>query len=352
MDFNLDELLKQQKENEDAKAMLDVAGSIGQSLSNVPSAADLMIGKKTYDPNVKSVTDSLKGMYKDPLADKMKEIQAKGAFNQLSQNEQMNDPNSEASTRYGQMLGGFMPQLQPYLKGRSQKEIETLLPMMTEKLKADRDWQNQLELKKMDQSFRDKESRQNFQNELSRDQFKSLLEQNKHASPDQKLKALSGTDKARFDNAMMTLKALDDMGAALDKGDNTFSLVGDNDYTAASRRATEAYGRMQSGGAINKDEEARFEKTLPRSTDDKEMQRKKILTQRDEMISRLKTLGFTPNDVGYTLRDFEYGKNKTEPISQPTGAENSKAMKWAMENPKDPRAIEILKRLGIKVGGK
>lgn len=126
-------------------------------------------------------------------------------------------------------------------------------------------------------------------------------------APEERIKNLSGTDKARYDNALMTLKGIDDMGTALDNGQNTFSTIGDNDYTAAARRATEAYGRMQSGGAINKEEEKRFEKTLPGTTDSKEMQRKKLITQRDEMVSRLKTLGFTPEEAGYQPRDFKYG---------------------------------------------
>lgn len=129
-------------------------------------------------------------------------------------------------------------------------------------------------------------------------------------SPEERQKNLNSSDKARFDNALMALKGLDDMGAALDSGQNTFSLVGDNDYTAASRRATEAYGRMQSGGAINKEEEKRFEATLPKTSDAKEMQRNKILKQRDEMISRLKTLGFTPEQVGYEPKSFSYGSPK------------------------------------------
>ena len=132
----------------------------------------------------------------------------------------------------------------------------------------------------------------------------------KKNSPEERVKGLSGIDKARYDNALMALKGLDEMGTALDNGQNTFSMIGDNDYTAASRRATEAYGRMQSGGAINKDEEARFEKTLPRITDSKDIQRKKLLTQKDEMISRLKTLGFTPEQVGYEPRSFNYGAPK------------------------------------------
>lgn len=127
-----------------------------------------------------------------------------------------------------------------------------------------------------------------------------------------KLTKLSSGDKSRLDNAMMALKALDEMGQALDAGENTFSLVGDNPYTAAERRATEAYGRMQSGGAINKDEEKRFSKTLPQYTENPQIQRQKLITQKNEMISRLKTLGFSPQDLGYEPKEFSYGKSEKQ----------------------------------------
>lgn len=129
-------------------------------------------------------------------------------------------------------------------------------------------------------------------------------------APEERIKNLSGTDKARFDNARMAAQALDEMDAALANGDNTFSLIGDSAYTAAARRATEAYGRMQSGGAINKEEEARFEKTLPRPADSVEIQRQKLIKQKQEMVSRLKTLGFTPEQVDVNTSEYRYGAKK------------------------------------------
>lgn len=177
---------------------------------------------------------------------------------------------------------------------------------------------------------------------------KLQAEQKKKADPTERLKALSGTDKARFDNALMVAKAIDEMGASLDNGEDTFSLVGDNNYTEAERKAAEAYGRMQSGGAINKEEEERFLKMLPRATDSKEIQRKKLLSQRDEMISRLKTLGFTPEEAGYQATEFKYGKSE----AQRDPKKDEEAVKWALANPGDPRAVKIMEKNGVKVGGR
>jgi len=105
---------------------------------------------------------------------------------------------------------------------------------------------------------------------------------------------------------------------------------------------------MQSGGAINKEEEARFLKMLPGITDSKEMQRQKLTGQRDEMMSRLKTLGFTPQEAGYTPTEFKYGASETPKDPK----KDSEAVQWALANPNDPRALKIMEKNGVKVGGR
>jgi len=149
--------------------------------------------------------------------------------------------------------------------------------------------------RKEDQSFEMQKERAKQGFEMQ----KELKKEQEKLNPEKRLASMSGTDKARFDNAMMVLKSIDDMSGALGKGSNTFSIIGDNPYTEAERRAAEAFGRMQSGGAINKDEEERFLKMLPRATDSAQMQKQKLENQKNEMISRLKTLGFTPEEAGY-----------------------------------------------------
>ncbi len=199
-----------------------------------------------------------------------------------------NDPNSQKSVNFRNQVESMMPLI---AKAYGPKWATV----------AAADGPNLFNLQKMQDA--QNETKMRYQGQ--RQEKQELLAQKN--SPEGRLKALSGTDKARYDNALMALKGIDDMAAALDNGQNTFSVVGDNDYTAASRRATEAYGRMQSGGAINKEEESRFEKTLPGLTDSKEIQRKKLMAQKAEMISRLKTLGFTPEQAGYEPKDFKYG---------------------------------------------
>jgi hypothetical protein len=63
-------------------------------------------------------------------------------------------------------------------------------------------------------------------------------------------------------------------------------LVGDNVFTEALRDAAENYGRMQSGGAINKDEEKRFLAKVYKMGDSREDILRKIKQFQKEMKGR------------------------------------------------------------------
>ncbi len=117
-------------------------------------------------------------------------------------------------------------------------------------------------------------------------------------SVDQRKVKLSGSDKQRFDNAVGVTKALEGIASALGSGENTFSMVGDNNFTIAAAKAAEMFGRMQSGGAINKQEEERFMGMLPKMWDSAEIQQKKLTDLQDMMKDRIGTLGFTLDEVG------------------------------------------------------
>lgn len=125
------------------------------------------------------------------------------------------------------------------------------------------------------------------QDKLNWEKQKSILESTKKNTA----AGLNSSDKQRYDNINMAIKGIDGMSSALTNGDNTFTLWGDNDFTANRNRAVEAIGRMQSGGAIGKEEQVRFEKMLPTAFDDAEMQQSKLQAIKDEMNSRFETMG-------------------------------------------------------------
>lgn len=177
-------------------------------------------------------------------------------------------------------------------------------------------------------------------------------------SADQRLAKLSGSDKARYDNVRMGLDSVAGMSNALKSGDNTFSVIGDNDFTISRRTFEEALGRMQSGGAINSDEEKRFRAMLPSMTDSAEIQQKKLASLQSEMNSRLATLGFKPEEVGsnesaraVTQKSSDPNAGVVKNANAATGvpsSEDLQAFKWARDNPNDPRSKAILQTLRVK----
>lgn len=131
-----------------------------------------------------------------------------------------------------------------------------------------------------------------------RDMQRQAQEADLAKTPEGRMQKLSGTDKARLDNAKLGLIATQGMASALKSGQNTFSLVGDNDFTQQRTLFEEALGRMQSGGAISLAEENRFKKMAPTVFDSPQMQQKKLEQLQSEMASRISTLGFTPQQLG------------------------------------------------------
>ncbi len=131
---------------------------------------------------------------------------------------------------------------------------------------------------------------------------RSKLAQEKADKP----KPLPASEQARMDNATMGLAAIEDMTKAHAAGDNTFSIIGDNDYTQARTRFEEAIGRMQSGGAINDDEAKRFRGMAPTSWDSAPMQKKKLQDMANEMANRVRSMGLDPDQVMAARKSHNY----------------------------------------------
>jgi hypothetical protein len=168
---------------------------------------------------------------------------------------------------------------------------------------------------------------------------------------------LGSDGKQRLDNAKLGLVSVQGMADALNAGNNTFSFVGDNDFTQQRALFEESLGRMQSGGAISKEEENRFKKMAPTFWDSPEMRTKKLANLQQEFSARIGTLGFQPEELGIQKTDvalkppawtggFSTPQANAAPVKQPS-AEDIQALEWAKANPKDPRASAIMKANGL-----
>lgn len=191
-----------------------------------------------------------------------------------------------------------------------------------------------------------KEKMLDAQNEIRAE--KERLRTEKEAllqSPEGRLKHLNGTEKTRFDNVTMGLGALKQLDDAMKEGTSRVSLIGDNPFTVARGQWEEAIGRMQSGGAINKDEEKRFRALIPTATDDEQTSQTKMQTMKGLMTQRLRTLGFKPEDL--SALGMEPGKLGLLQKEGALSPEDQEAITWAKKNPNDPLAAEIFKLHGM-----
>lgn len=118
-------------------------------------------------------------------------------------------------------------------------------------------------------------------------------------STEGKIAKLSKEKQDSLYKAKEALQGVQGMAQALiGNGQNTFSMVGSNDFTRNSSMFEEALGRMQSGGAITSDEVKNFMKMRPTAADSSEQQKKKLIQLESMMQDRLKIMGFQPEDLG------------------------------------------------------
>ncbi len=244
------------------------------------------------------------------------------------------------------------------------------------RMQEDRQFERELTLSKLDQEDLDRKQKQDMlsrsmsredqqlalqrkslENQMGKEKFDQFIdlqklqqEQDKlkkDTSPQMRLTKLGAEDKKRLDNVELGKQAINRMAEALSKGQNTFSLVGDNDFTLARTQWEEAFGRMQSGGAISEKEEKRFRQLMPTATDSREIQASKLRQLSQEMDSRLSKFGLKPQDLpNYYDPNFEGNVQK---YTAGTISGMSKAAAANVRAKKDPSQMtkeELLMELG------
>jgi hypothetical protein len=140
----------------------------------------------------------------------------------------------------------------------------------------------------------------------SKKEAKALKKEEEAKSLKGRMKALSGENRKRFDSIRMGLNAADDLREALDNGADRFSVLGDNDFTAARAFWTDSISRMQSGAALTEEEASRFEAMAPTKTDSHDQVQKKLDRIENFMAGRLESMGFETGEI----RDFRKGVSK------------------------------------------
>lgn len=199
--------------------------------------------------------------------------------------------------------------------------------------------------------------------ELARENLES---KRREKTPEGKIEKLSGEARSRFDNVTGGISALRDMKAAYmakprtglaDKLDlANVPLRGDTPYTEASNRFDEMLGRMQSGGAIGKEELKSFQKLRPQITDSPEIAQTKFDKMEELLSGRLKSFGLdesSAESMGFLkpkqglIAPKEGLINQEKKAVQPS-PDDIEAMNWLKQNPNDPMAAQIKMQLEKK----
>lgn len=119
-------------------------------------------------------------------------------------------------------------------------------------------------------------------------------------------------------NAVMGMQQALDSGVTPKYIDPSTPLVGrfisDDPFTSNQRAAAEMFGRLQSGGAINKDEEARFVAMGPRPGDNPVVAKAKLESQKKALEDRLRIMGVTPEVLA------QAGVQRRSSVAQPNQA--------------------------------
>lgn len=203
---------------------------------------------------------------------------------------------------------------------------------------------------------------------IQEERYRKMLEDRekkaREQTPQGKVEALSGEQKKRFDLSRQGLAATTKMEKFFDNNMDRwdrFKLIGDNDFTTAQREWEEAIGRMQSGGAINKEEGDRFRAMAPTLLDSPDTVKKKLISMRQTMQERLGSFGMSKEDLPklmgaegieyqYTPSGLLLDKNQQTSTNQQKqlSQQDQEAISWAQQNPNDPRAKEILKQNGVQ----
>jgi hypothetical protein len=206
------------------------------------------------------------------------------------------DPNSPASVMYQGLAKKLRPEQD--FTGKSATEIKSLLDPMKQiytvdeqskaKTEAAQRYKEGMEASARERSLtRADAAAERAADRAERRRERELDREDKRAET-AKPKPLTAEQQGKADNVRMAATAVEDMATALDAGEDTFKVFGDNNFTEARRRFQESLGRLQSGGAIGKDEEARFADMAPKWNDSPEMRQRKLQKLRDELSQRAK----------------------------------------------------------------
>lgn len=162
----------------------------------------------------------------------------------------------------------------------------------------------------------------------AKEALKADIEKQKRNDPNYKLEQMGAEAKGKVGSIVSGLQALQGIAKAVGEGqqpeyiDANTPLIGgllsDTDISRNQRVLSEVVGRLQSGGAINKDEGERFVALGPRPGDSPSVQRKKIQDQMSFLSNKLNAYGLKEEDLPKVGFDYTPQNLKQLASSKPS----------------------------------
>lgn len=206
-------------------------------------------------------------------------------------------------------------QLQPLLASGDLTGIGDILQSapVNERFKAEQDRLSRaqqlqdLQAQKLQQDIRQSSLPFSQTREGQKLAFTESIKKQQEATPKARLEKQGAEARNKIGSIATGLQALDTLGKSIESGytpsyidANTpviGGLISDNPLTESQRIISEVVGRLQSGGAINKEEEKRFMALGPRPGDSPERAKAKIEQQRDFLNNKLAAFGFKGEEL-------------------------------------------------------
>jgi hypothetical protein len=355
-EFN--KLKERQVQSELFKGVLSGAGNMLQSQANIPSSYEYLYKKVGNPEDFKGTFDKAAGAVSDPMATAKKaqeylKMKREGRAGERAETQAAddNDAKSDTSTALADQVAGVFPQFAPYVKGKSAAQIREMMPILTQKARGDEDRSlraQEMQLRNADRAetradrrLKEDEAKNNRelkQKELSAVQAKQrgLYEMGKRAE-EQFGKAV--VDKNEYDPTSV--------GQIIDNSDWAPNILKNNkaiEAQSAQESWIESFLRDASGAAIANHERGAYKKIyFPQPGDPPDVVANKAALRAQKMDSARIAAGV---ETGHGPSDGPM-QAKARPNVAPASPKDQKAMQWALSNPADPRAKEILDRLGV-----
>lgn len=364
MDLDLEKLKQESEEAQNKKGLLGVLGNVAQGFSDVPSAYQLLKGGKSTGPNIKGVLDSVAGSIGDPVEKQMKTYamykaakEQKDMERKTAEESALDDAESTL-TKAWRAAGINQGYLKPdEASGMTARQIQEARKANADKLDMDKikaksqiDFGNAVRLKQLDQKG-DMERILAEQRNKNSDGFKAL---DKDFAKDHNDWTSGGAESAR-----MEIQKLKDVANSLEKGNlTTGGLTGKFPDMMTSDAVLKARADVNStvmnslrailGAAFTEKEGERVIKNTWNEADSTKNNLARIQRLAEDLESKAQAkdakTGFFQESG--TLAGFKH--TPKEMISE----KDKKALAWALKNPNDPRAAQIMQRNNQSIGKK